>query len=112
MEIQEPLWNVTRPTNAEKAEIYGVETGFNWEFVPDWKFGINYTWTNTEIKDKSIGNPPLNDTPEHIANASLKWQADDNIQLWARGEYRSERARYLKTYQNMSTAKKCLRCFG
>jgi outer membrane receptor for ferrienterochelin and colicin len=47
-----PLWNVTRPTNAEKAEIYGVETGFNWEFVPDWKFGINYTWTNTEIKDK------------------------------------------------------------
>ncbi|MCH7320010.1 TonB-dependent receptor [Acinetobacter sp. ANC 5659] len=99
-------WNVTRPTNAEKAEIYGIETGFNWEFVPDWKFGINYTWTNTEIKDKSIGNPPLNDTPEHIANASLKWQADDNIQLWARGEYRSERARYLKTYQNMSTAEK------
>ncbi len=34
-----------------------------------------YTWTETEIKDSSLGNPVLNDTPEHIVNASLKWQA-------------------------------------
>ena len=99
-------WSITRPVNAEKAEVYGIETGFNWEFAPTWKFGMNYTWTETEIKDNSLGNPPLNDTPEHIVNASLKWQADDNIQLWARGEYRSERARYLKSYANMTTAEK------
>ena len=30
-------WNVTRPTNAEDAEVYGVETGLNWEFYPAWK---------------------------------------------------------------------------
>ncbi|MEG1709880.1 MAG: TonB-dependent receptor, partial [Acinetobacter sp.] len=83
-------WSVSRSINAEKAEIYGIETGFNWEFAPAWKFGMNYTWTETEIKDSNLGNPSLNDTPEHILNASLKWQADDNIQLWARGEYRSE----------------------
>ena len=29
-------WNVTRPINAEEAEIYGIETGFNWEFYPAW----------------------------------------------------------------------------
>lgn len=97
-------WNLTRPTNAEKAEIYGIETGFNWEFAPAWKFGVNYTWTETEIKDSTLGNPPLNDTPEHIVNASLKWQADDNIQLWARGEYRSERARFTSTYENLTAA--------
>ena len=74
-------WNVTRPTNAEDAEVYGVETGLNWEFYPAWNFGINYTWTETEITDSKLGNPPLNDTPEHMVNASLKWQADDNIQL-------------------------------
>lgn len=99
-------WSVRRPTNAQKADIYGIETGLNWEFVPTWKFGLNYTWTETEIKDKTIGNPPLNDTPKHIVNASLKWQADDKIQLWARGEYRSERARYTSTYNNLTAVEK------
>ena len=103
---QPDSWNVARPVNAEEAKVYGIETGFNWEFAPTWKFGMNYTWTETEIKDNSLGNPPLNDTPEHIMNASLKWQADDNIQLWVRGEYRSERARYLKSYANMTTTEK------
>lgn len=99
-------WSVRRPTNAQKADIYGIETGLNWEFVPTWKFGLNYTWTETEIKDKTLGNPPLNDTPKHIVNASLKWQADDKIQLWARGEYRSERSRYTSTYNNLTAVEK------
>lgn len=99
-------WNITRPVNAEKADVYGIETGFNWEFAPTWKLGINYTWTETEIKDAALGNPSLTDTPEHILNASLKWQADDNIQLWARGEYRSERTRYLKSYESMTAIEK------
>lgn len=99
-------WNVTRPTNAEKAEIYGIETGLNWEFAADWKLGLNYTWTETEIDDATLGNPPLNDTPEHIVNAIVKWQASDNAQLWARAEYRSDRARYLKTYDNLTTTEK------
>lgn len=99
-------WNITRPVNAEKADVYGIETGFNWEFAPSWKLGMNYTWTETEIKDAALGNPSLTDTPEHILNASLKWQADDNIQLWARGEYRSERTRYLKSYENMTATEK------
>lgn len=106
--IRPDSWNVARPTNAEDAEVYGIETGLNWEFLPSWKFGINYTWTETEIKDSKLGNPPLNDTPEHMVNASLKWQADDNIQLWARGEYRSERARYTKTYANMTDDEKAI----
>lgn len=101
-------WSVSRSVNAEKAEVYGIETGLNWEFLPSWKFGINYTWTETEIKDSKLGNPPLNDTPEHMVNASLKWQADDNIQLWARGEYRSERARFTSTYDNLSAANKAV----
>ncbi|KAF1024781.1 MAG: Colicin I receptor [Acinetobacter bereziniae] len=99
-------WSVRRPINAQKADIYGIETGLNWEFVPTWKLGLNYTWTETEIQDKTLGNPPLNDTPEHIVNASLKWQADDKIQLWARGEYRSERARYMSNYNNLTATEK------
>lgn len=99
-------WSVRRPINAQKADIYGIETGLNWEFVPTWKLGLNYTWTETEIQDKALGNPPLNDTPKHIVNASMKWQADDKIQLWARGEYRSERARYTSSYNNLTATEK------
>lgn len=99
-------WSVRRPINAQKADIYGIETGLNWEFVPTWKVGLNYTWTETEIQDKALGNPPLNDTPKHIVNASMKWQADDKIQLWARGEYRSERARYTSSYNNLTATEK------
>lgn len=99
-------WSVRRPINAQKADIYGIETGLNWEFVTTWKLGLNYTWTETEIQDKALGNPPLNDTPKHIVNASMKWQADDKIQLWARGEYRSERARYTSSYNNLTATEK------
>nr|WP_278357290.1 TonB-dependent receptor [Acinetobacter lwoffii] len=96
-------WNVARPVNAQKAEMYGIETGFNWDFAPDWKLNANYTWTETEIKDSELGNPSFTDTPKHIANATLRWQAADQLQLWARGEYRSERDRYPgQVYDNLS----------
>lgn len=99
-------WNVARPVNAEEAEIYGIEAGANWDLTPDLKLGINYTWTETELKDESLGNPKFNDTPEHIANATLKWQAADNAQLWLRSEFRSERARYTSTYENLTDTEK------
>ena len=101
---QADSWNVTRPINAEEAEVYGIETGLNWSFAENWKLGLNYTWTQTEIKDKQLNNPVLNDTPEHIANASLKWQVADFANLWARGEYRSERARFTSNYENLTAA--------
>src|SRR5690606_31148681 len=94
---------VARPVNAQKAEMYGIETGFNWDFAPDWKLNANYTWTETEIKDSELGNPSFTDTPKHLANATLRWQAADQLQLWARGEYRSERDGYPgKVYDNLS----------
>ena len=101
-------WNLVRSINADKASIYGIETGLNWSFASDWKLALNYTWTETELKDNSIGNTKFNDTPEHMVNATLKWQADDNIQLWARGEYRSERARFTNSYQDLSDANKAV----
>lgn len=101
-------WNVTRPTNAENAIVYGIETGANWQIHPDVKLGLNYTWSKTKIEDERLGNPPLNDTPEHMINASIKWQVGENAQLWATGEYRSERARFTTTYDNLSATNKAV----
>lgn len=102
-------WNVARPINAQKAEMYGVEAGLNWNFAPDWKLNTNYTWTETEIKDSELGNPSFTDTPKHIVNATLKWQAADQLQLWTRGEYRSERDRYPGVaYENYSATEQAV----
>ena len=92
--LTQDSWRITRPVNADEAQLYGIETGFNWSFAPNLKLAMNYTWTETELKDEKKGNPSFNDTPKHMANATLKWQADDNIQLWAKAEYRSKRDRY------------------
>ena len=94
----------------ETFESLGVEvvaeTNANWDLNDDLRLSANYTWTETKIQDSKLGNPKLTDTPEHIFNASLKWQAADDIQLWLRGEYRSERARYTKTYANLTAAER------
>ncbi len=99
-------WNVSRPTNAEKASVHGIELASSLKFLGNFLASINYTWTKTELDDAALGKPPLTDTPEHMLNASLKWQADDNISLWARAEYRSDRARYTTTYDNLDASQK------
>ncbi|MDY6523399.1 TonB-dependent receptor [Acinetobacter faecalis] len=102
-------WDIKRDINADKAEMYGIETGLNWSPTADIKLGLNYTWTKTELKDDTLlGKAQFNDTPEHMVNATAKWQVADNAQLWLRGEYRSERARYTKSYQDLSKDQKPL----
>lgn len=88
-------WTISRNINAEEVEVYGIEFGSKWSVTDNVSLSANYTWTQSEItkgKDKGL---QLNDTPEHLVNASINWQVADNVNLWTRGEYRSERSRYL-----------------
>ena len=88
-------WNISRNINAEEVELYGVELGSQWQVTDAIKLGANYTWTQSEITKGNDKGLQLNDTPEHIVNASINWKVADNASLWARGEYRSEKSRYL-----------------
>ncbi|MDV4316622.1 TonB-dependent receptor domain-containing protein [Acinetobacter indicus] len=88
-------WEVSRNVNAEEVELYGVEFGTQWQVNDAVKLAANYTWTQSEITKGEDKGLQLNDTPEHIVNASANWQVADNTNLWARGEYRSEKSRYL-----------------
>lgn len=90
-------WSIRRNINADEVEVYGAEFGLQWKATDDIKFGANYTWTQTEITKGANKGLQLNDTPEHMLNANVNWQAAEQVNLWARGEYRSERTRYIAT---------------
>ncbi|WP_180065184.1 TonB-dependent receptor domain-containing protein [Acinetobacter sp. YH16037] len=90
-------FTVTRPDNVDEVEIYGTELGINWGFAEDWKLNFNYTWTETEVTKGKDKGKKLQDTPEHMFNATLKWNVADNADLWLRGEYRTERSRFKTT---------------
>lgn len=79
--------------NIDEAETQGVEMTAHWRFAPSWTVQGNYTYTDSEQKSGASAGLPLTDTPEHMLNASVRWLATDRLNLWARGEYRSERYR-------------------
>lgn len=88
-------WTISRNINAEEVRLYGLELGSTWKVTDAVQLAANYTWTQSEITKGDNKGLQLNDTPEHMANASVNWQVADNANLWARGEYRSEKSRYL-----------------
>ena len=79
--------------NIDEAVTRGVEVAARWGFARDWTLNGNYTFTESEQKSGASAGLPLTDTPEHMLNASLNWQATDRLSAWIRGEYRSERYR-------------------
>lgn len=76
-----------------EAVTLGVETSARWALADAWTVSGNYTYTESEQKSGTRAGLPLTDTPEHMVNASLSWQATDRLSTWLRGESRSERFR-------------------
>lgn len=92
--------------NSPEAELFGGEFEYRTRFaIPwsawfdrrDWLFSVNYTYTNSEVKAQAgdtVTNPfsgaavdaalfgldgaPLQGTPEHILNAQLGWEGEDD----------------------------------
>ena len=81
--------------NIDEAVAQGLEASARWAIAPDWSLSGNYTFTDSEQKSGAAEGLPLTDTPEHMVNARLRWQATDRLSASLRGEYRSERFRGL-----------------
>lgn len=79
--------------NIDEAVTQGIEVAARWRFADAWSLHGNYTYTDSEQKTGRQAGQPLTDTPEHMVNAQLRWQATDRLSAWVRGEYRSERWR-------------------
>lgn len=85
----------SQQVNVDEATTQGLEVSARWRFADDWSLQGNYTYTESEQKSGAAAGLPLTDTPEHMLNANLRWTATDQLTVWLRGEYRSERFRGL-----------------
>lgn len=79
--------------NIDEAVTRGMEVTGQWQLGDAWTISANYTWTDSEQKSGSGQGQPLTNTPRHMLNARVNWQATDRLSLWLRGEHQSDRYR-------------------
>ncbi|WP_100637313.1 TonB-dependent receptor domain-containing protein [Marinomonas sp. ef1] len=92
----------TYDINIDEAKTWGAELAANFELIKDWNLGLNYTWTDSEITEAGKKNGKLGNTPKHMANASLRWTANEKLNLWLRGEYRGDAQRFTGLSSNLT----------
>ncbi len=87
--------NVGWTENLNKARSEGIELAARIPLATHWDLSMNYTYTDTQIEDETgqvVGK--LSDTPRHLANARLNWQATPQATLWLNASYRGESRRF------------------
>lgn len=94
--------------NVDEAVTKGIEIAGRWEFVPNWSIAANYTYTDSEQKSGQNKGHPLTNTPKHMLNSSLKWDATNALSLWLKTEYRSKRKRFLSDYDDLAAAQQAV----
>lgn len=77
------------PVNVDKAKIQGVELFSRWKFATDFSLSANYTYTESKQLSGTSQGDPINNTPKHMFNSTLRWQTNEKLSTWIRGEYRS-----------------------
>ncbi len=100
--------NFGQSVNIGEAVSQGVEVAARWQFAAQWGLSGNYTFTESEQQSGADKGAPLTNTPRHMLNAKLDWQASERLNLWLKGEYRSERARFTNRYANLTPANQAI----
>lgn len=104
--IQEKGANPSYYRNLDKATTQGLEFTSRIDFNDAWSLRLNYTYTDSEIKVDGKKAGKLSDTPEHMANATLRWDANDRFSVWLQGEYRGSSRRFDGKYEDYSVSEK------
>ncbi len=81
---------VSNRFNVDKATMRGVEATLNWQLTQDLTLNSSYTYTDSEQKSGKFKGKPLNKMPKHMVNATLDWQAKEQLNLWSRINFRSK----------------------
>lgn len=93
--------NQGRSLNIGEARIQGVELAASYPITRDVTLSGNYTYLDSKVTKTQLdtGNPaqriaskkgdPLVSVPEHMANATLNWQATPRLNAFLNAEYRS-----------------------
>ncbi|MCC5995066.1 MAG: TonB-dependent receptor [Oceanicaulis sp.] len=83
--------------NIGEAVIQGVELAGTARLADDWRLQANYTYTDSEVTQTqlapasaaSLAGDPLVSVPDHMANATLFWDATPRLTTFLTAEYRS-----------------------
>lgn len=94
--------------NIGKAATQGLELAARWQFIDNWSIGGNYTYTDSEQKSGDNKGALLTNTPRHVANLNLNWDASERISLWLKNEYRGKRSRFTSRYANLDAGERNL----
>ncbi|WP_299598447.1 TonB-dependent receptor [uncultured Microbulbifer sp.] len=79
--------------NVDEVEITGLELAGQVALAEAWSLQANYTWTDSEQLSGPEEGQPLTNTAEHMANATLDWQATGDLEVYLQAELRSDRYR-------------------
>lgn len=88
--------------NVGEAETQGIELATRIPVANAWWVNANYTYTESEQKSGDNKGRPLTNTPDHMLNARLNWQATDRLKTWLAYEYRSDTLRFLDSRSNLT----------
>ncbi len=83
--------------NVDKAITRGVETNFSWDMAEDWTLKGTYTFTHSKQKSGPNKGQPLNQLPKHMASVSVDWTPTEQINTWARLNYRGKESQPVLT---------------
>lgn len=86
---------ISERINVDKAVMRGVEATVTWQAMDDLKLSANYTYTYSKQKSGPFAGKPLNKTPKHMANATLDWDPNENLNVWSRVNFRGKTSDYL-----------------
>lgn len=93
--VYEPLGydSYSQNINIDEVEVQGLELAGRYLISEAFSLRGNYTWTDSEQKSGSEAGQPLTNTAEHMVNATLQWQASDQLTIDLQAELRSDRYR-------------------
>ncbi|TLT08532.1 TonB-dependent receptor [Aliarcobacter thereius] len=104
-----PNGSYARSSNIGEAETKGIEFGTQIPLYFDsLNLKANYTYMKTEKKSGPNKGEPFTATPEHSINATLNYKVTNDLNLWLKGEYRSDRFRFTEKYSNLSADNKLI----
>lgn len=76
--------------NVDEVEVNGIEHTLDVQILSNLRYRHSYTYTDSEQKSGTYKGNPLTDTPRHMFNAGLDWQATNKLELWTQANYRGE----------------------
>ncbi|NPD16985.1 TonB-dependent receptor [Xinfangfangia sp. D13-10-4-6] len=84
----DPIKWINQYVNRDAAELNGVEATVDWT-LGDVDFAFNYTYADSKVTKGNAVGSRFNNSPLHVANLGIDWQATDALSVWGNAQYRS-----------------------